>query len=57
MTDVMKIMPAEKKYIEFICSHQTTRLLYSGILVNMDFVVSFDRNICIIQNKKHLPVK
>ena len=103
MSDVMKIMPSEEKYIEFTCSRQTTRLLYSnfaatvsldhyleitdcsgqvyktrskfsdfaeplmkdgrflkinkGLLVNMDFVISFDGNICVMPNNLHLPVK
>lgn len=103
MSDIMKIMPSEEKYIEFISCRQTMRLLYSdvisavsvdhyieitaasgqtyktrmkfsdfaeslmtdgrflkinkGILVNMDFAVSFEGSVCVMRNKLRLPVK
>lgn len=103
MDDIVKILPSEERYIEFICNRQTVRLLYSkviaavsvdhyleitdssdntyktrmnlyelsdrlltddrfllinrGILVNMDFISSFDKNTCLLNNSSTFPVK
>ncbi len=103
MDDIMKILPGEERYIEFTCSRQTVRLLYSnlcaavsvdhyleitdsagctyktrmklyelsdrlmedgrflninkGIIVNMDLIISFDANLCIMRGGQRLPVK